>query len=189
MSPAAPASDRVLPWHELVQAVAQHRDRESFMRLYDHYAPRLQRYLLGLGAPPGAAEELVQETLLKLWLHAHAYDPARAMLSTWLFRIARNQYLDSIRRDRVWAAMQLDLDALSLPEQAAEQPSAGDAVDETKLRAAMQELPERQARVIHMSYFEAKSHRQIAEELGLPVGTVKSCIRLAFARLRGALQG
>ncbi|KEZ67545.1 RNA polymerase sigma factor RpoE, partial [Pseudomonas syringae pv. syringae FF5] len=82
------------------------------MRIYDHFAPRLLRYLTGLNVPEGQAEELVQEVLLKLWHKADSFDPAKASLGTWLFRIARNLYIDSVRKDRGWVQVQNSLEQL-----------------------------------------------------------------------------
>lgn len=175
-------------WHAQVLRVASARDRESFMRIHDYYAPRLHRYLQTLGAADTAIDELVQEALLRLWRKAHLFDPARANLSTWLFRITRNLYIDHVRREPCWlpedhGAQHLDRDAMiqdhSRPEAFAEQ----DIV-----RRAVAELPARQARLIRMSFLEARSHSQIAAELELPLGTVKSTLRRALARLQSRMR-
>jgi RNA polymerase sigma-70 factor (ECF subfamily) len=165
-------------------AVATRRDVDSFMRIYDHFAPRLHRYLLNRGVGTAQAEELVQESLLRLWRRAELFDPRRASAATWLFRIARNLHLDSLRGEPQWLPMEESLDWLEAQDQAAES-----SADHGSLRQAIDELPSVQARLIRMSYFEAKSHGEIARELAMPLGSVKSALRRAFARLQAALRG
>ncbi|HEY2069965.1 MAG TPA: sigma-70 family RNA polymerase sigma factor [Rhizomicrobium sp.] len=167
----------------LVQAVANGRDRCAFEALFVHFAPRIKAYLLKLGANAALADDLAQEALLTLWRKAALFDPAKASAATWLFTIARNLRIDAIRRER-----RPDFD----PEDPAFVPDAepaADAVlmledDEVKLRVAMKDLSPEQAQVVQMSFFADKPHSQIAQELGLPLGTVKSRLRLAMARIR-----
>ncbi|MGQ3850130.1 sigma-70 family RNA polymerase sigma factor [Pseudomonas capsici] len=168
--------------------MARSQDRDSFMRIYDHFAPRLLRYLTGLKVPDGQAEELVQEVLLKLWHKAESFDPAKASLGTWLFRIARNLYIDSVRKDCGWVVVQNSLEQLELLEAPADSSLDYSQRQEKQLNMAIQNLPADQARVLRMSYFEALSHREIAQRLGMPLGTVKSCLRLAFQKLRSKVE-
>jgi RNA polymerase sigma factor (sigma-70 family) len=175
-------------WAGDMDGVAHRRDRECFMRIYDYFMPRLCVYLRGLGAPDGVGEELAQESLLRLWLHAERFDPGQSALSTWLFRIARNLHIDRVRRERGW------LQAQEAVEQAAEldQPertSAEQFADNARLRQRINELPAVQARLVRMSYFEAKSHSEISEALDMPLGTVKSHLRRAFLQLQSKVGG
>ncbi|KAA8711073.1 putative RNA polymerase sigma factor sigW [Pseudomonas cannabina] len=185
-----PHSDSTITrlWIEEVAAVARQRDRDSFMRIYDHFAPRLLRYLTGLNVPEGQAEELVQEVLLKLWHKAESFDPAKARLGTWLFRIARNLYIDSVRKDRGWVQVQNSLEQLERLEAPVDRTLDYSQRQEQQLNTAIQNLPADQAKVLRMSYFEALSHREIAERLDMPLGTVKSCLRLAFQKLRSRME-
>ena len=98
--PANQAADDARYWSDQMAAVAARRDVDCFMHIFDHFGPRLQRYLLGLNVPAAQAEELVQEALLRLWRRADLFDPARASLSTWLFRVARNRMVDLFRRKK-----------------------------------------------------------------------------------------
>ena len=175
-------------WSEDMAAVAEHRNRDSFMRIYDHFMPRLCLYLRGLGANPGNAEELAQDTLLKLWLRADLYDPARSGLSTWLFRIARNLYIDRIRKEPGWAHVQASV-ALAEADDPPTATSAEAHAEHVRLKRRIDALPTIQARLIRMSYFEAKSHQDIARELAMPLGTVKSHLRRAFLRLQRDIGG
>jgi RNA polymerase sigma-70 factor (ECF subfamily) len=164
--------------------VATSQDVECFMRVYDHFAPKLQRYLLGLQVAPAQAEELVQEAMLRVWRHAAVFDAERAGVATWLFRIARNLYLDSVRAQRQTTD---DLDQMEAhaPDMAVGPEAFADHVG---LARAIDELPAAAARLIRMSYLESKSHSEIAAELGLPLGTVKSTLRRSFEVLRAALR-
>ncbi|MET0282542.1 MAG: sigma-70 family RNA polymerase sigma factor [Steroidobacteraceae bacterium] len=169
--------------------VAARRDLDCFMRIYDHYAPRLQRYLLGRGVTAAQAEELVQEALLRVWRRAALFDPARASLSTWLFRVARNLHLDSLRGQPRWLPLDDAFERLDEQSRQATPNTTGSAADFAALQVAIECLPELQAQLIRMSYFEAKSHSEIARQLSMPLGSVKSALRRAFAKLQSSLGG
>ena len=169
-------------------AVSDHRDRASFMRIYDHFAPRLQRYLRNLGMAEHVADELVQEALLTVWRKANLFDPARAALGTWLFRIGRNLYIDHVRRERHWLPVQ---DGLELLDQI--RSDGGDSqpesyIDQRLLTQAIDELPPAQAKLVRMCYLQSKSHGEISRELDMPLGTVKSSLRRAFAKLQTSMR-
>ena len=169
-----------------VMAVGHARDRKAFQELFDHFAPRVKGYLMRLGAGNAVAEDLAQEALLTVWRKAALFDPAKASASTWIFTIARNLRIDAIRKER---RPELDPnDPSLLPEN---DRAADDTMDwsqaEDRLRLALAELPHEQSQIIELSFLAEKPHSIIADELGLPLGTVKSRIRLAMARLRLAL--
>ena len=165
--------------------IAERGDRDAFASLFSHFAPRVKSYLMRLGAAPEAAEELAQETLLTVWRRAAAFDPARAGASTWIFTIARNLRIDLSRREgRAGPAEDVSAagDGPTRPDEALS------ALEErSRIGLAMASLPREQAEVISLAFFADKAHSEIAGELGLPLGTVKSRLRLAIARLRGAL--
>lgn len=170
-----------------VRAVALRRDRLAFAALFDHFAPRLKSYVMRLGASEAVAEELVQDTMLTLWRRADSFNPAQAGVSTWIFTIARNKRIDLLRREN-----RPDFD----PEDPCFVSAAEPAADETVaagetarlLGVAIGQLPEEQAALLRICYYGDKSHRQIAKDLDLPLGTVKSRLRLALSRLRLALK-
>ncbi|MGL4243405.1 MAG: sigma-70 family RNA polymerase sigma factor [Beijerinckiaceae bacterium] len=175
-------------WAALVLAVAERRDRDAFARLFDHFVPRIESYLGRLGADPATAEEISQDVLLTLWRKAELFDPSKSSVTTWLYRIARNRRIDAARRDRTDY-----MDPMSQAfEGAADDAPQDSAMDmqqrEEVLRAAIKELPEEQLSLVRLAFFDSLSHSAIAERTGLPLGTVKSRIRLAFARLRRALE-
>jgi RNA polymerase sigma-70 factor (ECF subfamily) len=168
-----------------IAAIAERADRDAFASLFNHFAPRVKRYALRLGATPELADDLAQETLLTVWRKAGSFDASRAAASTWIFTIARNLRIDVARRDRQVA------DFMDLPDTPDAEPTP-DAVlaaaqSETQVRHALLSLPVEQAEVVRLSYFSEKPHAEIASDLGLPLGTVKSRMRLAMDRLRNLL--
>jgi RNA polymerase sigma factor (sigma-70 family) len=180
-----PARD-IPDWSGEMTAVSRSRDHGSFMRIYDHFMPRLCLYLRGLGSTEAIAEELAQEALLRLWQRAERYDPERSSLCTWLFRIGRNLHIDRVRREHGWSHTLLVVDQV-LAEDGPSGSSAEDYADHVHLKRRIDELSAIQARLVRMSYFEAKTHHEIAEELDLPLGTVKSHLRRAFLKLQSQL--
>ncbi len=173
-------------WNAALSAVGASRDRAAFETLFRHFAPRIKAYLLRLGAGGPAAEELAQEAMLSVWRKAALFDPARASAATWIFTIARNLRIDALRRER-----RPEFD----PADPAFVPDAGPPADaglvrgqdEARLREAIGKLPPEQAKVVELSFFADKPHSAIARELGLPLGTVKSRLRLALNRIRGRM--
>lgn len=175
-------------------AVAMRADRQAFAALFKHFAPRVKSFLLRSGTGPELAEELAQETMVALWRKARLFDPQRAAVSTWIFRIARNLRIDHHRRTRGGTEPQVeDRDQWEnqQPLFAAAAPQPQDALAavqrERVVRDAVARLPEHQALVLRLSFFEDHAHGRIAQELGIPLGTVKSRIRLAVTQLRRAI--
>lgn len=167
--------------------MARHRDKAAFARLFDHFVPRLSAYLQRLGTEATLAEELTQEVMVTLWRKADQFDAGRSSVPTWLYRIARNRRIDHLRRDR------LDfVDPLEPTHDVGEDPEADRAIDlqqrEERLRSALDGLPPEQLALVRLAFFEGLSHSEIAERANLPLGTVKSRIRLAFTRLRRQLE-
>lgn len=176
-------------WSKEMAAVSRLRDHDSFMRIYDHFMPRVRLYLRGLGTGEEAADDLAQEALFRLWQRADLYDPARSGLCTWLFRIARNMHIDRFRREPGWVRLQDDWDSLAQEDDNPGYSATESYAEGVHLKRCIDALSAVQARLVRMSYFEAKSHQQIARELDMPLGTVKSHLRRAFLRLQGDLKG
>ena len=177
------AADHPGDW---IVAIAEHRDRESFIALFTSFAPKVKGYLLRHGLAEQVAEDLAQETLLAVWRKAEQFDPMRASAGAWIYTIARNLRVDLLRRE-------LHPDDGCIGEMPIAQPTPEDELKaleaEKRLRAAIETLPREQAQVLQLSYFEERTHSEIASRLGLPLGTVKSRIRLASTHLRSALGG
>jgi len=181
---AMPTSEEL---NELVRAVATNGDRQAFAVLFKHFAPRVVTYLVRGGTAPASAEELAQEAMVVLWRKAASFDPARAGVSTWVFTIARNLRIDRHRRGggAFDAGDDADIDLDAHPDPAASPDDRLDARQrERRVHAALRQLSPEQARVLHLSYFAEAPHAEIARELCLPLGTVKSRIRLAMINLR-----
>jgi len=173
-------------WSGCIVAIAARGDQQAFARLFRHFAPRVKSYLLRFHMESAVAEELSQETLLIVWRKAASFDPSRASASTWIFTIARNLRVDVLRGSAHPEALE-DYPALESID-----PLPGDIVltseREARTRDALTGLPQDQAEVVRLSFFEDKPHSEIARELGIPLGTVKSRLRLAFGRLKSALE-
>ncbi|WP_448203621.1 sigma-70 family RNA polymerase sigma factor [Azospirillum sp. sgz302134] len=185
IGPPATGSARTL--EELLLAVGRGRDRAAFAELFGHFAPRLKAYLRRQGCDAGGAEELVQEVMLLVWRRAETYDPAQASASTWVFTIARNKRIDVLRREQ---RPEIDPDDPALVPDPLESADHRVEAKETtgRLRAALKDLPPEQAELLRLAYFEDKPHSVISSERGIPLGTVKSRLRLAMERLRKALR-
>ena len=180
---AADTDGVAVAYESLVEAIAAQRSREAFASLFEHFAPRLKSYLMRLGTDAAAAEEVVQEAMVMVWRKADSFDRRQASASTWIFTIARNKRIDRLRRER---RPELDPnDPALVPDP---EPQADRSVEALQSRdrilAAMENLPVEQSDLIRMAYFDDKSHAEIAAETDLPLGTVKSRIRLALGRMR-----
>ena len=172
---------------EMIEAIARDQSRSAFAGLFEHFAPRLKSYVMRLGADARTAEEIVQETMLMVWRKAAGFDARRAAASTWIFTIARNKRIDRIRRERRPELDPNDPALVGAPPEPADMPLQRRQYND-RLRAAISLLPEDQAALVRSAFFDDKSHREIASERSLPLGTVKSRIRLALGRLRRDLE-
>jgi RNA polymerase sigma factor (sigma-70 family) len=168
-------------WAGLLVQVRDREDKAAFAALFRHFAPRVKAFLMKSGASASVAEECAQEVMATLWQKAHLFDPARASVATWVFTIARNKRIDALRKDRRAEPEELDWG----PEPEPDQAEAMEAQEETdRLGRALAALPEKQRRLIERAYYGDLSHSEIAAETGLPLGTIKSRIRLALDKLR-----
>lgn len=168
-------------WAALLLQVRDHQDRAAFAALFRHFAPRVKAFLMKSGAPASVAEECAQDVMATLWQKAHLFDPARASVSTWVYTIARNKRIDALRKDRRAEPEDIDWG----PEPEPDQAEAMEAQQDTdRLGRALASLPQKQRALIERAYFGDLSHSEIAAETGLPLGTIKSRIRLALDKLR-----
>jgi len=180
--------------NQLLVAVGKDADRQAFAALFKHFAPRLKRYLIRSGSSDAQAEEFAQEAMVNVWRKAASFDAGQAAASTWIFTLARNLRVDHYRRlgHRMEQAGLAADDGLMIEEA---DPAPTPEVQlygqecERSVRAALATLPPEQQRVLHLSFFEEHPHARIAAELGIPLGTVKSRVRLALGQLRRKLNG
>jgi RNA polymerase sigma-70 factor, ECF subfamily len=173
---------------DLMNAIAARQDRDAFAELFAFYAPRVKAYMLRLGAGSALAEELAQEVMITIWRKAGLFDRTQASVSTWIFRIARNRRIDAARRARHADFDQEDPAFQPEPEMAPDE-AVSASEREATVRAALAELPAEQIDLLKQAFYDGLSHREIAQRTGVPLGTVKSRIRLAFGKLRLRLAG
>ncbi len=172
----------------LMSAVADSRDVGSFEILYRHFYPRVRSYMIRMTRGNNIlAEELAQETMIRVWNKAALFDASKAQASTWIFTIARNQMIDSVRRG-LKPALDPNDPAFVPDELVAADIKIERQQNAAALGRAMTSLNARYAEVLRMSFFEGLTHSTIAEKLNIPIGTVKSRIRLACEKLRTVLQ-
>ena len=172
---------------DCMTAISEARSREAFAELFEFFAPRLKSYMLRLGAAEGEAEELAQEVMVTLWQKAGLYDRKQVSVSTWLFRIARNRRIDAQRRQRR-PELLADDPILRPPEIERPDDLMAQEQMEEAVRAELAKLPQDQQMLLRAAFYDGLSHSEIARAFNLPLGTVKSRIRLAFQRLRGGLE-
>ena len=170
---------------EALVRIGKQRDREAFAQLFSHFAPRVKAYLIRSGASEALAEDSMQEAMVTVWHKASLFDPSRASAATWIFTIARNKQLDAVRKLSRPEPEALPWGPSEAPDPARE---VEIAQDRERLREALGNLPDRQRALIEKAYYGDLSHREIGQLTGLPLGTVKSRIRLALSRLRHDLK-
>lgn len=193
---AAMTSEREQPagqtdWAGRISKIAAQKDRIAFSELFEYFAPRIKAFMLRSGASAANAEELAQETMLMVWRKAALFNPSTSGAAAWIFTIARNLRIDAHRREQRGGiregdgsdvGIEFEVDDAPLPD------SKLEAVQtEERVRAALSQLPDDQMRVVELSFFEEKAHAEIAQALDIPLGTVKSRLRLAMGRLRNLL--
>ena len=172
-------------WTECLLAIQSAQDVQSFTRLFNHFAPRAKAFLMKSGTSAAQAEDVMQEAMAQVWRKAGLFDPKVATASTWIFTIVRNKRIDAIRKERRPEPEELDWG----PDQVEDPAEATAAAQEQELlRKAVARLPSNQRDIIEKAYFGDLSHSEIADFTGLPLGTIKSRIRLGLERLRHELK-
>lgn len=170
---------------EWMLAVRDNRDRTAFAALFDHFAPRLKGFVIRSGAPAHQAEEIVQDVMLTIWRKAAMFDPHRAQVSAWIYQIARNRQIDIARKEN-----------RPMPEELREEPGVAPDVSQIfgleqeagQLRQALATLKPEQREIIEKAYLGELTHQEISAQTNLPLGTIKSRIRLGLERLRHELK-
>jgi RNA polymerase sigma-70 factor (ECF subfamily) len=175
-------------WADSIGRVASDGDREAFKRLFEHFAPRIKGLMLKAGCSADEAEEIAQSTMIAVWRKAHQFDPATAGAPAWIFTIARNLRIDLFRRRARADRLETGQDLPDAPDQA--EPAdilISRGQDAARITSALKQLSAEQSMVVRLSFIEERPHPEIASALGIPLGTVKSRIRLAMNRLRDIL--
>lgn len=172
---------------ELLRRIAEKRDREAFAQLFDAYGPRLKSFMMRKGAGAELAEDLVQDTMLAVWTKASFYAPEKGSVTTWIYTIARNLRIDRLRRES--SVHFTEIDGFDAPDE-------GPASDTILIRSeqdrlvsqALALLPAEQKQILMLSYVDDMAQSEISQKLGLPLGTVKSRMRLAYRKLKAILE-
>lgn len=181
-----PPPNDASPQTRLMLAVRDSRDRTAFAELFDYFAPRLKSVIMRSGTPAGQAEEIVQDVMLSVWRNAALFDPHRAQVSAWVYQIARNRQIDVIRKERRPLPEELAADPSTEPDASqilAIEQEAG------RLKHALAQLKPEQREIVEKAYLGELTHQEISAQTGLPLGTIKSRIRLGLERLRHELKG
>jgi RNA polymerase sigma-70 factor (ECF subfamily) len=172
---------------DLLRRVADQTDPAAFRELYEAFGPRVKAYMMRMGADAATAEDLAQETLLTVWRKAALYAADKGSMTTWVFTIARNLRIDRLRREVPWQELPegraAEADGAALPDE-----RLAEKEREERVRAALAELPDDQRKVVVLAYIDGLSQSAIAARLGLPLGTVKSRMRIAYQKVRVALE-
>lgn len=167
-------------WSQCLHTMAQNRDKALFSELFNYFAPRIKAYVIRLGLAHAAADEVAQETMLAVWRKANLFDASKANASTWIYTLARNQCIDRMRKDQRSQTYELADEAADIAENYDED----QVVVAERVQKVLNALPRTQAEVLFLSFYEGKSHSEIAEQLGIPLGSVKSRMRLAFDKVK-----
>lgn len=183
------ATEGRMNWARLIGAIATEQDRGAFASLFEYFAPRIKAFMQRSGTSEASAEELAQETMLAVWRKAKLFDATTAGAAAWIFTIARNLRIDAHRREHRGGVFQTSDVEIEFQVDEALQPDSllATSQSEERVRSALAKLSTDQARVIELSFFEEKAHAEIAETLKIPLGTVKSRLRLATSHLRNLL--
>lgn len=170
----------------LLRLVAADRDKNAFAQVFDHFAPRIKAFLRRQGTPEAQLDDLLQEVMIKVWRYAGRFDPQKGKAVTWIFTVTRNARIDFLRKEN--RPEPDENDPMLVPTVAAASDDDVYARESAeRIATALDTLPAEQAEMLRLAFFEEKSHNEIAQQVGLPLGTVKSRIRLAFNRLRSSL--
>lgn len=181
------SSSRQHDFAALLFRVANARDRAAFAVIFDHFAPRVKSFMMRKGVSAELAEDLVQETMIAVWSKAALFAPERGAASTWVFTIARNLRIDRLRRES--AAHFTDLEDFDAPSDDMPGDEAMNRCQEdSQVAKALAQIPPEQRELLILSYVDDVPQSMIAERLNLPLGTVKSRMRLAYRRMRKLLE-
>ena len=164
---------------ELVKKIAEERNEIAFSELFDFIAPKINAYYIKNNLGVEQAEELTQEVLSTIWLKADLFNPEKSKFITWSFTIARNKKIDFYRKNK-----KNDINEDDIRDFLYENNKTNDYEIDSTIKKITQELDESQKKLIKMSFFEQKSHKNIAAELEIPLGTVKSRIRASLNKMQ-----
>lgn len=172
---------------DLLTRIATSKDRMAFATVFDHFAPRVKSFMMRKGSNPEQAEDLVQETMIAVWSKAAMFSTEKGSVSTWIFTIARNLRIDKLRRER--SQLYTDLEDFDTPDlSTGAEEALGRSQEDNQVVQALAQIPVEQRDLLILSFVEDVPQSEIALRLGIPLGTVKSRMRLGYQRLRKILE-
>jgi RNA polymerase sigma-70 factor, ECF subfamily len=163
--------------------IADNQNIDAFKTIFKYFSPRLKSYLIKLGAVDNQAEEVIQEVMIAVWTKSASYDQSKSSVGTWIYTIARNKRIDKIRKEKRHYLSESD-EGLEIPVESTQEKEIFSNEISVKLKKYIDNLPKEQGKLLKLSYFYDKTHADISEELNIPLGTVKSRIRLALTKMR-----
>ena len=166
-----------------VELIGRNQDKIAFNSIFRYFAPRLKSFLVKAGSTDSQAEEVIQEVMIAVWTKSSTYDSSKSSVSTWIYTIARNKRIDKIRKEKRHYLSESD-EGLEIPVDSTQEKEIFSAQVSSSLKKYMENLPEEQSKLLKLSYFYNKTHADISTELKIPLGTVKSRIRLALTKMR-----
>ena len=166
-----------------VELIGKNQDKLAFNSIFKYFAPRLKSFLVKAGSTDSQAEEVIQEVMIAVWTKSSTYDSNKSSVSTWIYTIARNKRIDKIRKEKRHYLSESD-EGLEIPVDSTQEKEIFSAQVSSSLKKYLSNLPEEQSKLLKLSYFYNKTHADISTELKIPLGTVKSRIRLALTKMR-----
>ena len=170
-----------------LQDIVDNQDKASFACIFKYFAPRLKSFFVKLGCSESQAEEIIQEVMIAVWTKAGTYDKSKSSVSTWIYTIAKNKRIDKIRKEKKHFTVDSD-EGLEIPTPSKQEDELHSSEISVKIADTLKFLPAEQAELLKLSYFYEKTHTDIANDLKLPLGTVKSRIRLALSKMKNLVE-
>ena len=167
--------------------IGENQDKLAFSNIFKYFAPRLKSYFVKIGCTETQAEEIIQEVMIAVWTKSNTYDREKSSVSTWIYTIAKNKRIDKIRKEKKHNTVESD-ESLEIPVPSKQEQQILSTEVSEKIRHSLKFLPNEQAELLKLSYFYEKTHSDIAKDLCLPLGTVKSRIRLALSKMRNLVE-
>jgi RNA polymerase sigma-70 factor (ECF subfamily) len=167
--------------------IGENQDKLAFSNIFKYFAPRLKSYFVKIGCTETQAEEIIQEVMIAVWTKSNTYNKEKSSVSTWIYTIAKNKRIDKIRKEKKHNTVESD-ESLEIPVPSKQEQQILSTEVSEKIRHSLKFLPIEQAELLKLSYFYEKTHSDIAKDLSLPLGTVKSRIRLALSKMRNLVE-
>tara|TARA_B100000073_G_C23652881_1_gene541334 strand:+ start:128 stop:706 length:579 start_codon:yes stop_codon:yes gene_type:complete len=167
--------------------IGESQDKSAFSSIFKYFAPRLKSFFVKLGCSDSQAEEIIQEVMIAVWTKSKTYDGTKSSVSTWIYTIAKNKRIDKIRKEKKHNIVESD-ESLEIPTASKQEEQLLSTELNEKIQHSLQFLPKEQAELLKLSYFYEKTHTDIAKDLCLPLGTVKSRIRLALSKMKNLVE-